>query len=79
MTLEQMKNVDIKTVDKSTLVDADTVRVDMNLSKIERMKETARQLINPYCFKCGKIAVKLAYADTTATVDDRMESFLRTC
>jgi len=79
MTLEQMQDVDIKTVDKDTLVDAKKVTVNMELPKIERMAETARQLGNPYCFRVGEIAVKIKHADTPATIDDRMESYLRTC
>ena len=79
MTYEQMKNIDIRTVDHDTLVEASKVKIDMKLPKIERMTEAVRQLKNPYIFKSGRIAVKLAYADTTATIDDRMESLLRTC
>lgn len=78
MTLEQMKNIDIRTVDPNILVDAAEVKIDMDLPKLERMRESARQLKNPYCFKCGRIIVKLSHAETAATIDDRMESFLRT-
>jgi hypothetical protein len=78
MTLEQMKSVDIRTVDRDTLVDATGLLVDIDLPKIERMKGVKNYLGNPYCFKCGKVAVKLGYSQTTATIDDRMESFMRT-
>jgi len=78
MTLEQMKNVDIRTVDKATLVEAAGVTVNMEQPKIERMTDTARQLGNPYCFKYNNIAVKIEHADTTATIDDRVESLMRT-
>jgi len=78
MTLEQMKSVDIRTVDINTLVDAGGIIVDMNLPKLERMTDVERQLGNPYCFKVGKVAVKIGHADTTATIDDRFESLMRT-
>jgi len=75
--LEQMKNIDIRTVDPETLVDASIVTVNLDLPKAQRMAQVAEQLGNPYCFKCGKIAVKLSYADTSATIDERMESYMR--
>jgi hypothetical protein len=78
MTLEQMKSVDIRTVDRDSLVDAAGLTIDIDLPKIERMRGVKRYLGNPYCFKCGKVAVKIGYAQTTATIDDRMESFMRT-
>ncbi len=78
MTLEQMKSVDIRTVDRDTLVDAAGLTVDIDLPKAQRMRDVANFLGNPYCFKCGKVAVKIGYATTTATIDDRMESFMRT-
>jgi hypothetical protein len=78
MTLEQMKDVDIRTVDRDTLVDATGLLVDIDLPKIERMRSVKDYLVNPYCFRCGKVAVKLEYAQTTATIDDRVESYMRT-
>jgi len=77
MTLEQMKGVDIRTVDINTLKEAGNVTVDMKLPKAKRMKEVERQVGNLYCFKIGRTAVKIGYADTTASVDDRYESILR--
>ena len=78
MTLEQMKNIDIRTVDPDMLVNAKDIDVDMDLPKIERMKDIAKKLGNPYCFKIGDTIVKIGYSETTATIDDRFESFMRT-
>jgi hypothetical protein len=77
MTLEQMKNVDIRTVDRAALMDATDLLVDIDLPKTTRMEAVKSYLGNPYCFKCGKVAVKLAYANTTARIDDRVESYMR--
>ena len=77
MTLEQMKNIDIRTVDLDTLTDVNEVSINMNLPKTERMAQVIKQLGNPYCFKSGKIAVKINYADTSATIDDRIENYMR--
>ena len=78
MTLEQMRSVDIRTVDRGELVDATGLLVDIDLPKIERMISVKNYLGNPYCFTCGKIVVKLEYAKTSATIDDRVESYMRT-
>ena len=72
-------NLDIKTVDKDTLVSADDVRVDLNAPKSERMASTLKQMNgNPYFFRSGTIAVMVSYTDTSVTLDERMESYLRT-
>jgi len=78
MTLEQMKNVDVRTVDINTLVDANEVNVNMELPKLERMTETARQM-NPYlyCFKTGRIVTKVSHAKTTRSINDCLESLMR--
>ncbi|GHU95929.1 hypothetical protein FACS189499_06280 [Clostridia bacterium] len=78
MTLTEMKNVDIRTVNPDTLVDVSGISVNMDLPKIERMLEFASKAKNPYCFKSGKIIVKVSFADTPVTMDERMESYLRT-
>jgi len=78
MTLEQMKSVDIRTVDINTLKEAGNVTVDMSMPKLKRMGEVERQIGNLYCFRLGRTAVKIGHADTTASVDDRVESLMRT-
>jgi len=59
MTITDMKNIDIRTVDPSTLVDIKTVKVNTDLPVEERKKDYIRQVKNPYCFKCGKVVVKM--------------------
>jgi hypothetical protein len=79
MTLEQMKSVDIRTVDPDTVIDAKDINININLPVPERMADYARQSINPYILKVGKILVKLGYSDTTDTADDCFERYLKTC
>ena len=78
MTIEQMKNVDINTVDIDTLADAKDVYVDMELPKVDRMINIKKQLGNLYCFRSGIIAVKIKHANTTITIDDRVENIIAT-
>lgn len=78
MTVEEMKAVDIRTVDPETLVDVTTIIIDENLSKEERVKEYLRQVKNPYCFKVGDVVVKCSYSNDGVTLKDRFEQLVRT-
>lgn len=77
MSIYEMKNVDIRTVDPSTLVDIKTVNVNINLPIEERKKDFIKQVKNPYCFKCGDIVVKVSFSNTTATLEERLENYLK--
>jgi hypothetical protein len=84
MLSQDVRNIDIKTVDPAALVFIENVNVDMNLPKRERMIDMLRQMNgNPYFFKSrregGKeIIVEVGFAKTDVTLDDRLESHLRT-
>jgi len=71
------KQVDVKTVDPDTLVDINDITVDTKLPREERILDFIRQIKNPYCYRCGKVVVKISFNDTDATLEDRMESLLR--
>ncbi len=73
---EDMKNVDLETVNPDTLKDIRDVKIDTSLPKQERIREFIRQIGNPYCFKCGKTVVKINFADTQETFEDRMKAYI---
>ncbi len=75
MDFEKLKNVDIKTVDPETLVDIRDVKINKDLPKEERIKDFIKQIKNPYCYKCGKIVVKLSFADTEDTLEDKLNNY----
>jgi hypothetical protein len=77
MTVEEMKNVDVRTVSRDDLVDIRDVHIDRSLTKDERIRSFVQQIRNPYCFKCGNVVVKTSFADTDVTLEERMEHFLR--
>lgn len=77
LDLNAMKNVDIRTVDPTTLVDIRDVKIDKNLPQSERIRDFIRQIKNPYCYKCGKAIVKVSFSDSTATLEDRLEHYLK--
>ncbi len=74
--LERMRSVDVRTVDPGSLVDISDVHVDESLPQGERMGDFMRQVGNPYCFKCGKAVIKMGFADTEATLEERLEQYL---
>lgn len=76
--LAQMRKVDICTVDREGLVDIGTVHIDSALPREERFADFLRQIGNPYCYRCGKAVVKVSFADTEATLEDRLEHYLET-
>lgn len=67
MIISDMKNIDVRKVDPSTLVDINTVKVNTDLPVEERKKDFIRQVKNSYCFRCGKVIVKMSFADTSTT------------
>ena len=69
-TLEDMRNVDIRTVDKSELVDIDNVKININDKPEKKMQDCIDQIKNPYCFLCNGYAVKLAFADNNRTIEE---------
>ena len=78
MTIEEMKNIDIRTVDPATLVDVNTIELDESLSPEERAVEFLRQVKNPYCFRVGDMIVKNVYAKNGVTLREWFEQFART-
>lgn len=77
MDFSALKQVDVRTVNPDTLVDIGDIKVNTKLPKEERILDFIRQIGNPYCYRCGKVVVKISFNDTGATLEDRMESILR--
>ena len=75
-TAEQLRNVDIRTVDRDSLVDIRDVKINKNQPPQERLVNFVEQIKNPYCYKIGKAIVKVTFADTTATLEDKLENYL---
>lgn len=75
--LKQMKEVDLRTVDRNTLRDIKEVKVDPTLSKNERILDYICQIGNPYCYRYGKYTVKVSFTDTETTLEERIISYLR--
>lgn len=77
MNVEKMKNLDIRTVDPKELVERQTVKVDMNLPREERIKQYIKQIKNPYCYLDGDVVVKVSFQEEGVTLEQRLEAYIR--
>ena len=75
--LQQMRNVDVRTVDINSLKDIREVKIDPNLSDEERMIEYLKQIENPYCYRHGIYAVKISYAEDGYTLNECLDNYLK--
>jgi hypothetical protein len=57
LSLEQMKGIDPRIVDRESLRDIESVRIDTSLPKEERIADFIRQIGNPYCYRHGRYVV----------------------
>ena len=74
--IEAMKNTNIKTIDKSCLVDIKNVSINPYDSPEKKMKDYIKQIKNPYCFLCGGYAIKLEFSDNNRTIEDCFSEFI---
>ena len=70
--LEELKEVDIRTVDTSTLADIGKIRIDRTLPKEERLLAFIREVRNPFCFICNGMVVKTSFSDTDESLENKL-------
>lgn len=75
--LEAMRGIDVRTVDLATLRDIRDVKINTELPREERILDFIRQIGNPYCYRHGKYVVKVSYADTDVTLEQRLVNYIR--
>lgn len=74
----KMKYADITTVDKSQLVDIDTIKINPKDPPEKKIKEYIAQVRNPYCFLCNGYVVKLEFSESGKTIEDCFIDYLNT-
>lgn len=75
--LKTMKETDIRTVDKESLVDIKDVKINPNLSDQERMLDFIRQIKNPYCYLDNGIVVKVSF-EGKCSLEEALNHYIRT-
>ena len=68
LQLQQMRNLDITQVDRSTLVDIRNIHVDSSLPAAKKMQSYFEQIVNPYCFLCGDTPVRIRFVAEDRTL-----------
>lgn len=76
--LKEMQAVNPLTIDRSALADINDVTIDPDLPRAQRMESFIRQIGNPYCYKCGKLVVKLNYTEKDITLEERLMNHFKT-
>ena len=71
-------DTDLSQMDFDTLREVDILKIDQTLPKEQRMADFIRQVKNPYCFKVGKVAVSVGFANTGVTFEQQMGYYLQT-
>ena len=77
MGVEAMKSIDPRTVDRSTLMQRSSVRLEPSAPREERLRDFIQQIKNPYCYLDGKTVVKISFTNTATTIEDCLENYLR--
>lgn len=72
-----MNSIDFENIDRDALVDLQTVQINTDLPKQERMLDYIRQIKTPNCFKVGKYVVCLSFSDSGPTLQSIFEDLTR--
>ena len=71
-----MRQTPFGEIDINSLADIQDVKIDTSLPREERMKSYLRQIKNPYLYRCGDVIVRVSFADSGATLLDRLRQYL---
>ena len=74
--LEQMRSVDIGAVAAESLPDVSGMTFDNALSRKERISRFLQTVENPYCFCIGGVGVKIEFAESGPSLQDKLTDFL---
>ena len=76
LSIEEMKNVDVRMVKREELTDIREVEVNKRKSQEGQLKDYLEQIKNPYCYRYGEYIVKIGFEDTTVTLTDRLQELI---
>ena len=72
----QMRSVDIGAVAAESLPDVSGMTFDNALSRKERISRFLQTVKNPYCFCIGGVGVKIEFAESGPSLQDKLTDFL---
>ena len=72
-----MKSIDVRNVRAEQLTDRRSIVIDQKLPRRERLRQSIRQVGNPYCYLDDGVIVKVSFSNTKETIEDRLEAYIR--
>ena len=72
----EMRNVDVRTVDRNQLVDITKISVNNGNDTEKRRQEFIEKVKNPYCFLVGGVVVKVAFSEDGSSFEKQFEDML---
>ena len=73
--LEQLSQIDIRSIPKEELVDIRTVKLDGFMPVEVRLSCFLSQIKNPYCFSYDSTPVRISFSDEEHTLRERMTRY----
>ncbi len=70
--LEELKKVDVRTVDVSALEDIGKIEIDRSLPARERWADFVEKVKNPFCFICNGMVVKISYSEAKESLENKL-------
>lgn len=67
---------DIRVVSRHDLKSINSVKIDSSVGKQERIRSFIEQIGDPNCYLDGDMVVRISYADTDVTLEERLISYL---
>ena len=74
--IDELRSVDIRTIDKCKLTDVSLIKFDNSLPKDERMACVLELTKNPYCFRYGDMGVKIEFSDNAPPLQKTLTDFM---
>ena len=65
-----------ESININDLADIRDVEIDPSLPKEERQKSYLRQIKNPRLYRCGDMIVRVSFAKTGVSLEDRLKQYL---
>ena len=74
--MEKGKEMDIREAVAEELTDILEIEIDREMDEEGKRAEYLRQIRNPYLYRQGEYVVKVTFADTEATLADRLQEYI---
>ena len=73
--LQVMKNSTDEPINKESLVDIRDIKINQELSATDRILQFIALTKNPYLYKYGDKVVRVSFAETEVTFEERMKGY----